>query len=152
VCGPDARAPDVKTENGGDRVSSIEHFVGRPFKEISQGEDKWDWGIVLEGDAVIRNKNKKRTKAPSAEELEGKVLANVILSEMDTRLMFTDEGGAREEIVLTPTDYTVGTPQTGEYYPQRPVELQELPPDPSEERVADGPEEQEEPEEDETAA
>jgi|SRR5215831_13336279 len=122
--------------------SSVDHLIGQAAKDVLG--DGWNWSIQMESGVVISNKDEERTDVP--EDVKGKVLLTVMLSELDTRLLFgitTESGPAEEiEVTLTPTQYTLGglEGQEEEFYPQVPLEeVDLLPPDPSPERVADGP-------------
>lgn len=129
--------------------ASLDHFIGRQATDVLSRSDAWDWSIQLEGGILVSNKDKRRTAIP---EVKGKVLNFVALSETDTRMQFghvtLNEAGdpvVAEEtwVELSPTLYTIGgmEGQTEEYYPQAAPELADaLPPDPSDERVVDGPE------------
>ena len=122
--------------------ASVDHLIGQTAKDVLG--DGWNWSIQMESGVVISNKDEERTEAP--EDVKGKVLLTVMLSELDTRLLFgitTESGPAEEiEVTLTPTQYTLGgmEGQEEEYYPQAAPTLEDtLPPDPSDERVATGP-------------
>lgn len=126
--------------------ASLDHFIGRPVVGVDKGPGKsGHWTITLEGGIVIGNKDNK-VDAPTPESLEGRSFCRVILSETDTRLQFgnsTPEGVVNETwVTLSPTKYTIAglEGQKEEFYPQMPEELASvLPPDPSSERIVDGP-------------
>lgn len=124
--------------------ASLDHFNGREVKSVD-GEGS-DWSITLDGGVVISNKDETRTEIP---DVKGKTLLFVALGELETRLQFGNStpGGVHDEVwvTLSPTKYTIGglEGQTKEFYPQVPEELESmLPPDPSPERVVDGPTEE----------
>jgi hypothetical protein len=114
----------------------LDHYVGYPIKAIDNyGTEEWEWSLVLENGVVIRNYDKRRTATPDVS-LLGKPLETVMLSELETRIRIDKDN----EIVLTPTKYSISDPASsveyGEVFPQVPEELDDsLPPDPSEERT-----------------
>lgn len=120
-------------------------FIGRPFVDVitpDNGTADWFWAIRLESGGVIKNKDESLA-IPLQDDLNGTVFIRPIFSELDTRLQFGTGDAVQTEIVLTPTKYTVSDPiyGEGEEYPQVPVEiLDTVPPDPSDERVVQGPE------------
>ena len=126
--------------------ASLDHFIGRPVLEVEEGPGKSGHRtITLEGGIVIGNKDKNRTLP---DDLKGKTLCMVILGEFDTRLQFgtTSENGVIGEtwVELSPTQYTIAglEGQTREFFPQVPEEFEAaLPPDPSPERIVNGPQE-----------
>lgn len=116
---------------------SLDHFIQRPVEKVA-GKT-----IHLEGGIVIVD---KRPGKPDIPDVTGLSFCKVILSELDTRLLFgrVTEDGVQDEVWVTldPTKYTIGgiEGQTKEYYPQMPEELESaLPRDPSPDRIADGP-------------
>lgn len=119
-------------------MSDLSYYVGRRFEKIDQGEEGWNWTVVLEGDARVRNTDEARSW--TQENLEGTIFLRPIFSELDTRMQFGMGENVTAEIVLTPTKYTVADPTYAsgeeEIYPQAPP-IQEIPPDPSDERVVD---------------
>lgn len=132
---------------GGSMKPGLDHYVGRPFECVIQGDEAHDWALQLEGGVLIRNKDESRT-APVQEELDGTSLLFVALSELDTVLHFgtsnISASTVHQEITFTPTLYTLSDrAKYGEVeiYPQV-VDPEEtvIPPDPSSERVVDGPE------------
>jgi len=127
-------------------AADLTYFVGRPFVSVEGGDE---WVIVLDGNARITNYDHRRS-APDPDTLVGTSFILPIFSELDTRLQFgrnnadTGEVEILTEVTLTPALYTISDPNyaTTEVYPQVPQEIaDELPPDPSADRVADGPEE-----------
>jgi len=136
-------------------VPDLTYFIGRPFVTLEVDDESNEWTIVLDGNGRITNKDSER-EAPSLEVLSGTSFVRPIFSELDTRLQFGVLDNVASEVTLTPTLYTMTDPTLGseeEIYPQVLPELADtLPPDPSDERVADGPETTEEKEEDENAA
>jgi len=135
-------------------VADLTYFIGRPFVALEEGENG-EWSILLDGEARVTNKDPGRP-LPEEDVFKGSQFLRPIYSELDTRLQFGVMDNVVDEIVLTPTMYTMTDPSLTteeEFYPQVPIELTDtLPPDPSDERVADGPETTEEKEADENAA
>lgn len=131
----------------GVHMIGLDHYVGRPFVSVFQGDDAYDWAIQLEGGVLIRNKDGRRTAAPKEEELAGSSFLLTTFSELDTILHFgtSNVSGSTTtlEITLTPTQYTLSDPEQygeTEIYPQVPDNEESLiPDDPSPDRVAEGP-------------
>jgi hypothetical protein len=131
-------------------MADLTYFIGRPFVALYDAEDPEGnllWGIELEGDGRIENKDPSVEK-PEEGALNGTVFIRPIFSELDTRLQFGVLDDIQQELTLTPTLYTISDPtfvqeEEGEIYPQVPFEiLDTVPEDPSPDRVADGPEEE----------
>lgn len=126
----------------------LDHYVGRQLVGIVEPtEADWNWGIRLDGDVIIRNKDHRRTNLDILREAVGLHFMCVTLGELDTTLQFgTERSGVIREVSLTPTKYSIAAPGVDEHEPQR-ADVEEeitLPPDPSPERVADGPEQTDE--------
>jgi len=126
-------------------TASLDHFIGQQVTQVFPADDASAYTIQMDSGMVITNKDTANGGDPPAD-IVGKVLCTVIYSETDTRLQFgltTTDGVAEEEwVTLSPLLYTIGgiEGQDQEYYPQNPPEIQAaLPPDPSDDRVADGP-------------
>lgn len=127
-------------------IADLTYFIGRPFVALEvDDENEGEWTIVLDGNGRITNKNPTQ-EMPDVDKLKGSTFIRPIFSELDTRLQFGVLDTVNAEVTLSPTKYTMSDPNLEteeEYYPQVPVELADtLPPDPSDERVADGPDEQ----------
>jgi hypothetical protein len=126
-------------------MPDLTYFIGRPFDSLVKENPrakKGKWEIHLQDDAIIANKDPQVT-VPDAEILAGTSFIRPIYSELDTRLQFGVLDAVAIEIILNPTKYTISDPtfvQEGEIYPQVAPEVS-IPADPSEERVAEGPEE-----------
>lgn len=128
---------------------SLDYYTGRPVEAVEtvQHGNHWEWTIRFPGNVRIQNTDERRTSPP---DVMGKVYLGVILSETDTQLLFGhydhDSGDpvTDETVVLTPTQYSISDErfEGGPHFPQRldDEEANLLPPDPSTERVADGPE------------
>lgn len=125
-------------------MPDLTNFIGRPFEKLVVNEDG-SWTISLGENGLITNKDSQRV-APDLDELVGTTFIRPILSELDTRLQFGTLDDVKTEIVLDPLQYTISDPTfptgTEEFYPQVPVTIEDtLPKDPSDDRVADGPDE-----------
>ncbi len=127
----------------------LAYFIGRPFKELVKGDYKGKnvtrWEIHLDSGGIIANKD-AHVALPDEDLLAGTTFIRPIYSELDTRLQFGVKDAVAYEIILNPVKYTISDPtflmEEGEIYPQVVPEMQ-TPPDPSDERVAEGPEEDE---------
>jgi len=121
-------------------------FIGRPFVDIVplSGADDGLWQITLDGGSVITNRDLAKP-IPDKTTLVGTQFIRPIYSELDTRLQFGVKDAVLQEVILSPTLYTISDPDftsNGEIYPQMvPDPLTGVAPDPSGDRVADGPEE-----------
>jgi hypothetical protein len=140
---------------------SLDHYVGREVTFVGRAKksEKHEWEIHLAGNIIIKNLDTERVEAPEVKELQFLLLT---LGEMDTRLIFgnpnvkTGEIDNKTEISLNPIKYSITDPKRAggrEIEPQRldPEEramverlAAKLPPDPSAERVAEGPQRGEE--------
>jgi len=124
-------------------IPDLTYFIGRPFLGLEDTDESWR--IVLDAGGVIENKDLEIAK-PDEEPLKGTVFIRPIFSELDTRLQFGVGNDVATELTLNPLKYTISDPSFSlgaeeELYPQVPVDIEAtLPPDPSDERVADGPE------------
>jgi hypothetical protein len=131
------------------KIPDLTYFIGRPFDELTfESGKRGQWQIHLEGDGIISNKDPNIAR-PDEDMLAGTTFVRPIYSELDTRLQFGVKDAVSYEIILSPTKYAISDPnftEEGEIYPQAPPEIT-IPPDPSDERVADGPEEEAEAEE-----
>lgn len=127
------------------KIPDLAYFIGRPFEELTfQKGKKGAWAIHLGDGAVISNKDANVAR-PDEDLLAGTSFIRPVFSELDTRLQFGVADAVSYEIILTPTKYTISDPaftNEDEIYPQAPPEIT-TPPDPSDERVAEGPEEDE---------
>lgn len=104
----------------------LDHYNGRRVESVeSTGEDGWNWGVIFEGGAVVKNKDKRRTALPTA--IVGQALAKVEFNEYDTQMIFgnavNDQFVESARVVLTPTQYTIADPASPvaneeETYPQ----------------------------------
>jgi hypothetical protein len=125
----------------------LDHYIARPVTQVVEyGEEDWEWGVELVGDVVIKNHDKRRTAKPDG--LVDLPLMMVTFGELDTEMHFgVGDGDNTTKVTLTPTQYSIsdGHRDTGDepYYPQVDPENIGLPDDPSADRVAEGPEVQE---------
>jgi len=106
------------------------YFIQYPVERVT-GSDG-DWTIEFEGGGKIHCTDGDKP------DVKGRGLVNVLYDAERTTLVFTGD----RRVLMPPTEYTVSHPrhtQGEEVYPQRPVEEEPPPPDPSAERVADGP-------------
>jgi len=121
---------------------SVDYFYGRRVEKVEKGnpgEGYPEWSIFFEGGGIIHN---YESEAPLPKAIVGAALTLQILDGTNrvTRLMF-----GMEEVVLNPMKYRMVDPgytQGTEVFPQTSHAnlLPALPPpDPSSERVADGP-------------
>lgn len=109
------------------------YFAQYPVEKVSGTTD--DWTIHFEGGGAIRC-----LSAGDKPDVKDRALVNVLYDPQNTTFVFT--GDVRVQVPAT--EYTVTHPthtKGEEVYPQRPVEAAAVPPDPSADRVADGPEE-----------
>lgn len=120
-------------------MMKLDHFVGRAVESVTDGDERGQWKISLDGDATIWNLD------PSIEKpmgLEGTIFCRAT-DDTPIQLAFSQgsepDGSAKivKEISLNPDKYAVGMQE-----PQKDVApaSDHLPPDPSAERVVDGPE------------
>ena len=118
---------------------SVDHFIGQAVEKIvSYGDEDFEWAVKMEGGALFKNHDGRRTALPD-ESFAGQTLSASIFNEVDTRLVF----GNGEEITFTPTLYSIA-PSKGasEFFPHMPDEEELVPvefPAELEERMPDGP-------------
>lgn len=131
-------------------IPRLDYYFGRPVEfvgRLDSSEGDWDWVIQFVDQVIVRNHDKRRKAAPG-ESLKGEMFLSNILSETETRMLFGHYDAAQapvvtDEVILTPTLYSISDAKFGEeqFFPQVPVEEgADLPPDPSSDRVAEGPE------------
>lgn len=123
-------------------MADLSYYSGRPFMKLEEGENG-EWTIYLDGDATITNKDPE-ISLPDEETLKGTQFIRGIYGQTDTRLQFGVNDMVATEVTLNPMLYTINDPvhlPEGEVFPQVPPDYEEeIPPDPSDERVVDGPE------------
>jgi hypothetical protein len=135
---------------------SLDHYIGREVTFVGRKKksEPHEWEIHLSGNIVVKNLDVLNTEVP---EIKGLQFVMLTLGEMDTRLVFGNPNvktGAvdnKREVTLNPIKYSITDPNRAggrEIEPQRldPEEramverlAAKLPPDPSAERVAEGP-------------
>lgn len=121
-------------------MSTLDHFVGRVVEEVVPGDKDGEWGIKLEGGTVIWNLDKK-IKLPKGS-LDGTILARADLTGKDPILEF-HQGATKVATVKLNADKNSVNRTEGQasVSPRTAVEAAEhLPPDPTPERVVEGPE------------
>lgn len=98
---------------------TIDLYLGKKIIAVVRGEQPWEWGIKLEGDIEIRNKDERETMAPIG--LVGDRFAHLSMSLRDT-VVHTMKG---QKFSFNPTRYTIYDPRYGsEVLPQWPEELE----------------------------
>jgi hypothetical protein len=126
-------------------IPDLSHLVDYEVKEARDTEDGFE--IEFIDDTVLRSYRQDipLPNLPEGFEWDKNLrLLRVIQSELDTRVQFAHKRNAYEvfsEITLDPNRYSLkGTRSQGEeIFPQRREDDQSLPPDPSSERVVEGP-------------
>lgn len=125
----------------------LDYFNGRPFAELVQGNESWDWALKFTDGSLIRNTDKRRTAAPVESALVGTSLGSV---QEDSNVVWTlnfiqsavDGIASSAEVQVTPSQTVIADPVYSSdeevYAVPEPVE-DTLPPDPSPDRVASGP-------------
>lgn len=130
------------------------YYYGRPVVQIHEHKtNKWEWMIELEGGILFKNQDKKRTKPPDDSVITGESLLTAVdygAGDPTTTLRFGHTNPQSQpvfvaDVVMTTGKWTISDPRShlieeGEHV-QDVIEApsETLPPDPSEERVADGP-------------
>lgn len=124
-------------------LASVDHYTGRRVVNVkvnkSPGEDEPYWTIEFEGGAVLHN-YESETPVPTA--IKGAALSRTILDGKNkvTRLQF-----GLEEVVLNPMKYAISDPTYTKgklVFPQKSEANMfdpQTPPDPSADRIKDGP-------------
>lgn len=130
---------------------NLDYYVGRPIVAVHLGTNEEgnltqsNWIVELEGGILIKNHDGRRTSPPSMEQLQGTGFLMARYEEPNVIMEFGYSGPQGKnmitEITLTETQYSV-TANGEEVWPQAADEDGDgLPPDPSSERVVDGPSE-----------
>lgn len=130
------------------------YYYGRQVVRVHEHKtNKWEWSLELEGGIYFKNTDKKRTKAPDDEEISGQALLTAVDYGPDdptTTLRFGNTPPNSPpnfvvDVVMTTGKWTISDPReslvmSGEHV-QDVIEApsESLPPDPSEERVEQGP-------------
>ena len=115
--------------------SSLDHYVGRSVDAvIKYAEEDSEWAIRLEGGAILKNYDGRRTVVPTG--LEGATLAGVEYGEQDIRVKFANGS----EVTFAPTLYAISDKRfDGEMWPGIENDEMPTPPEPPPERTQDGP-------------
>jgi hypothetical protein len=100
---------------------TIDLYRGKKIIAVVRGEESWEWGIKLQGDVEIRNKDVREEFRPM--DVVNRYIAAFSLSPRDTTLHLSDG----QKISFAPTKYAIFDPRYGsESYPQWPEELEEM--------------------------
>src|SRR5262245_29123889 len=130
-------------------IPKLDYYIGRPVQAVEAGEEDYDWSIRFEDNVIVRNTDKDRTTMPDTA-IQGMVFFMAMFDPDETRMQFghyeDGEPAVDTEVILSPLQYSISDErfEGGPHFPQRdpePSPEDELPEDPSPERVADGPEE-----------
>jgi hypothetical protein len=123
---------------------ALDHYVGQKVEEVGDADENSAWSILFEGGARVYNvSDKEELKEIPA--VVGMSLASVTLSETDTKMFFgPDDEQGTVVVELDPINYSISAPDAEgpPVFPQRADEMsaeKTLPPDPSSERIKDGP-------------
>jgi hypothetical protein len=106
-------------------MATVDYYHGQSLEEIIEGDEGWDWAIRLNGGALIKNQDKRRTAVPEIP--LGLGLLMTTYDQEQTTLVFGNvdpvSGDVSQEyrIVFNPMQYTITDPvyATEEIYPQR---------------------------------
>jgi hypothetical protein len=114
----------------------LDYLISRPFEKISFDGDVW--GIVLEGGIAIWNLDNTR---PVPDGLDGTSLTKIDTTEDEAVLTFGIGSDEIKTVALAVDGYSIGRKEWDEDEPPTTAEEAAafLPPDPSTERVASGP-------------
>ena len=113
------------------RKRAATYFIGYPVEKVVSHKDGFEIHFI-HGSIVSHEAGLVPTWA------KGSTLNDVHYSEDESATTLVFAGGST--VVLDAKSYSVTHPSTGTIYPERDEEQSSLPPDPSDERVADGPE------------
>lgn len=127
----------------------IDYLHGRRVEDVQKADDVWNWGIQLEGGAIIRNRDESLTAIPTTE-IIGTALLSSAVDEVEDAVVLVfgtvisgDPPTIREPVEVEMTWSKMGLSMPGseeELDPSAVVALEDtLPSDPSAERVVDGP-------------
>jgi hypothetical protein len=106
---------------------TIDLYVGKKVVAVIKGDLPWEWGLKLEGDVEIRNKDESEVIWPMPQQIIGYYFMHMSLSEQDTTLHFVGPGNENVTISYNPTKYAIYDPKYGsESYPQWPELLEEM--------------------------
>lgn len=105
---------------------TLDLYIGRKVVAVTRKPDgeEWEWGIKLQGDVEIRNKDRRETFRPM--KIVNYRLSSISLSPRDTTIHFT-KGNTKITASFNPTQYVIFDPKYGgEVFPQWPEELDEM--------------------------
>lgn len=106
-------------------------YLGKKVIAVTRGDQPWEWGLKLQGDVEIRNKDERETHPPIG--LVGAFFSSMTMSLQDTVMHFS----TGEKFSFHPTKHTIFDPAYGsEVFPQWPEDLTLMGVHPEE---ADGP-------------
>jgi hypothetical protein len=92
-------------------------YVGKKVIAIVRGEKDWEWGVKLQGDVEIRNKDRRESFRPM--KIVNYYFSAMSLSTRDTTLHFAGPGNDKQVVSFTPTKYVIFDPKyEGEVWPQ----------------------------------
>lgn len=117
---------------------ALDHYVGHMVVSVVEDKEDDSWSIRMDDGTVIRNHDPNRPIPAIA----GMLLYHVIMSELETRLLFGpgEPQPSTAEVTLSPRKYSISAPDyEGSVYPQVAEEHAGLPRDPSPERVHPAP-------------
>lgn len=122
----------------------IDYMHGRRVEDVTHKGPDWHWEIHLEGGAIIRNQDQRRTALPDV--IGTALLASEIDDTGNVNLQFGTVVAGDPPTITNETWVSMSQNKMVLAVPGEEVDLSEaqpeddLPPDPSTERVADGPE------------
>jgi len=118
--------------------TDLTHFLGRNVVQVWRTKQQaWNWEIELDGGVMIGNLDQD-LPSPS-DEIAGTTFLVAENDNMKFGFATADEPTIVAEVQLTLGEYEISTPD-GSYTPGVDDPELELPPDPSPDRVVDGPE------------
>jgi len=98
-------------------------YLGKRVVAIVRGEQPHEWGIKMQGEVEIRNRDERETVVPIG--LVGLVFSSMSLSLHDTVMHFTGPNNELEKFSFNPVKYGIYDPGYGsEVLPQWPEELE----------------------------
>lgn len=122
-------------------MRGLDTYVGRTIVRTDTDSDG-NWFIELEGGIRIVNNDGRRTLAQMPNGGVGLLFTTVILDENQTQMVFSDATHAEWRQAFTPAKYQIAD-ENQSWTPQVEEAPIEIPPHPDE-RIAEGPEPQEE--------
>ena len=110
-------------------MASVDYYHGQSLDEIALGDEDWQWALVLNGGAVIKNWDKRRTDVPEIPKGTGLLTSileadatTLVFGTVDPATLTVTESG---RVVFTPTQYSISDPvyAAEEEFPQRQTEM-----------------------------